>query len=57
MSMTPSNPLSAQSKVLVEARISKSGSAIPQSGDLRGVSAPIAPGASGLDLIIDQIVK
>ncbi len=57
MSMTPSNPLSAQSKVRVEARISKSGSAMPQSGDLRGESALIAPGASGLDLVIDQIVK
>jgi cytochrome c-type biogenesis protein CcmH len=56
-SMSPAATLSAQSKVVVEARISKSGDAKPQKGDLRGLSAAVAPGASGLEILIDQTVE
>jgi cytochrome c-type biogenesis protein CcmH len=55
--MTPNTLLSDQSRVLVDARVSKSGSAIPQPGDLQGTSAPVAPGAKGLVLTIDRVVE
>jgi cytochrome c-type biogenesis protein CcmH len=55
--MTPDTRLSGQTRVVVSARISKSGNATPQPGDLQGVSAPVAPGASGLALVIDQVTK
>jgi cytochrome c-type biogenesis protein CcmH len=49
--------LSAASAVKIEARISKTGDAIPKPGDLRGESAVVAPGASGLSIVIDQVVR
>jgi cytochrome c-type biogenesis protein CcmH len=49
--------LSAATAVKVEARISKSGDAIAKPGDLRGESAVVAPGASGLSIVIDQVVR
>ena len=49
--------LSETPSVVVEARISKSGNAIPQSGDLSGKSAPVKPGTSGINLTIDQVVQ
>ncbi len=55
--MMPNAKLSNQSRVLVGARISKSGNAIPQPGDLQGLSAPVVPGASGLELTINEVVK
>jgi cytochrome c-type biogenesis protein CcmH len=56
MSMAPGVKLSAASSVIVEARISKSGNALPQSGDLFGRSAPLKPGATGVRITIDQVV-
>lgn len=41
-------------EVVVGARISKSGSPMPQSGDLQGLSQPVRVGAKGIDVIIDQ---
>ena len=41
-------------EVVVGARISKSGSPMPQSGDLQGLSQPIRVGAKGIDVVIDQ---
>ncbi len=55
--MSPEARLSGQARVVVSARVSKSGNATPQPGDLQGASAPVAPGASGLALIIDQVTK
>ncbi|HTS23907.1 MAG TPA: c-type cytochrome biogenesis protein CcmI [Casimicrobiaceae bacterium] len=49
--------LSAASSVIIEARISKSGNAIPQPGDLSGRSVPVKPGASGVNITIDQVVQ
>ncbi len=56
MGMAPGVKLSAAPSVIVEARISKSGNAIPQPGDLFGRSAPLKPGTAGLRITIDQIV-
>ena len=56
MGMAPGVKLSAAPAVIVEARISKSGNAIPQSGDLFGRSAAIKPGIAGLRITIDQVV-
>ena len=41
--------------VVVSARVSKSGNALPQSGDLLGQSAPVKAGGSALKLVIDSI--
>jgi cytochrome c-type biogenesis protein CcmH len=56
MSMAPGVKLSAVPSVVVEARISKSGNALPQPGDLFGRSAPLKPGATGVRITIDQVV-
>jgi len=56
MSMAPQARLSAHSgDVIVIARISKSGQAMPQAGDLVGESAPVTPGASGLKIAIERV--
>ena len=52
MAMAPSARISGAAQVIVGARISKSGNAIPQPGDLAGESAPVAPGASGVAITI-----
>ena len=54
--MSPAARLSGASSVVVAARISKSGNAMPQPGDLTGESAPIAPGTRGLAIRIDRVV-
>jgi cytochrome c-type biogenesis protein CcmH len=56
MSMAPGVKLSAAPSVIVEARISKSGNALPQPGDLFGRSPPLKPGATGVRITIDQVV-
>ena len=57
LAMGPGNKLSSQDEVVVGARISKSGNALPQPGDLEATSAPVAPGTSGLALSIDRVVR
>ncbi len=57
MAMSPAAKLSGAARVIVGARVSKSGDAIPQDGDLIGQTAPIAPGASGLKIEIADVVK
>jgi cytochrome c-type biogenesis protein CcmH len=49
--------ISTASAVKIEARISKGGDAIPKPGDLHGESAIVAPGATGVSIVIDQVVK
>jgi len=48
--------LSTASEVIVEARLSRTGNALAQPGDLFGRSAPVKPGATGLRITIDQVV-
>jgi len=43
-------------QVVVIARVSKSGNAMPQPGDLQGMSATVKPGTTGLKLNIDKIM-
>jgi len=56
MGMASGAKLSETPTVIVEARISKSGNAMPQAGDLSGRSGPVKPGASGVKVTIDQVV-
>jgi cytochrome c-type biogenesis protein CcmH len=53
--MAPELKLSRFDRVVVGARISKSGDALPQPGDLLTQTEPLAPGRSGLDLVIDRV--
>jgi cytochrome c-type biogenesis protein CcmH len=56
MGMTPTARLSATPSVVIEARVSKAGGAVAQPGDLIGTSAPVAPGAKGVAIVIDRAV-
>ena len=55
MAMAPELRLSGFGQVTVSARISRSGDAMPRSGDLVGEAAPVAPGTSGLAIVIDRV--
>lgn len=55
--MSPENRLSTANTVTVGARISKSGNAQPQAGDLSGLIAAVKVGASGLAIDINTLVK
>lgn len=57
MAMQPQMKLSAFASVVITARISSSGGATPQTGDLMGQSAAVAPGAQGVRVVIDQILQ
>lgn len=56
LALNPQLKLSGASQVKVEARISKSGNATPQKGDLIGASAVVKPGAKGVDIVIERAV-
>lgn len=57
MSMMPNMNLSAFAQIVIGARISKSGQAIAQSGDLQALSAPLPNSRSEpVELTIDQAV-
>jgi cytochrome c-type biogenesis protein CcmH len=57
MAMAPGMAISAHPRVIVTARISKSGQAAPQPGDLQGASKPVANDATGVSVVIDTLVK
>lgn len=56
-SMSPAARISGVKRVIVSARISKSGQAVPTPGDLTGQSAPVAVGETGLVIKIREQVK
>ena len=56
MAMAPGATISSHAKVVVAARVSRSGNAISQKGDIEGTSAPVAPGASGVNVVLSRIV-
>jgi cytochrome c-type biogenesis protein CcmH len=56
-SMSPQARLSSATQVVISARISKSGNAIAQPGDLQAQSAPVALGAKDLRIDIREVVK
>jgi cytochrome c-type biogenesis protein CcmH len=57
MAMQPQLKLSGFDKVVVVARISKSGSPMGQPGDLEGSAGIVKPGVRGLNIAIDTLVK
>ena len=57
MAMAQGLTVSAYPKVVVTARVSKSGSAKPGPGDLQGASGPVANDASGVAVTIDSVVR
>jgi len=56
MGMAAVMKLSSAGEVIVEARVSRTGNALAQPGDLFGRSGPIKPGATGLRITIDQVM-
>jgi cytochrome c-type biogenesis protein CcmH len=54
MAMTPAMKLSSFPNVVIEARISKSGQAVPASGDLQGLSSPVKVGDNNIAIKIDS---
>lgn len=58
LAMNPSMKLSSVPKVIVGARVSKSGNAIPQPGDLEGMSSVLDVSQSApLSLVINNVVQ
>lgn len=57
MAIMPNMKLSSASRIVVGARISKTGNATPSSGDLEGLSQPVKIGASGIAIKIEAEVK
>jgi cytochrome c-type biogenesis protein CcmH len=57
LAMTPETRLSRAGSVIIGARVSRSGSATPQPGDLQGFSAPVKSDASGVAVVIDSEVR
>jgi cytochrome c-type biogenesis protein CcmH len=54
MAMAPNMKLSSFPEVVIGARVSRSGNATPQSGDLEGTSKPVKLGATGVAVVIDS---
>jgi cytochrome c-type biogenesis protein CcmH len=57
MAMAPGMNLSSFTEVTVEARISKSGNASLQAGDLQGLTTPLAPPQKGVKIVIDKVAR
>ena len=57
MAMAPGMNLSAHKRVVVGARISKSGTPAPQPGDFEGLSAPVDVGATGVNVVIASEIR
>jgi cytochrome c-type biogenesis protein CcmH len=56
MAMAPNLKLSGATAVRIEARISKSGNATPQPGDLVGASGVVKPGARDVNVVVDKVL-
>ncbi|GIK88175.1 MAG: c-type cytochrome biogenesis protein CcmI [Betaproteobacteria bacterium] len=54
MAMSPAMKLSDHGEVIVGARVSRSGSPMPASGDYEGLSGPVKLGTAGVALTIDR---
>jgi cytochrome c-type biogenesis protein CcmH len=57
LAMSPAMRLSTAKEVIVGARISKSGMATPQPGDMQGLTGAIAVGSKGIALEINEPIR
>jgi cytochrome c-type biogenesis protein CcmH len=57
MAMAPGMNLSAHGRVVVGARVSKSGQPTSQPGDFEGLSAPVSVGATGVNIVIATEIR
>ncbi len=57
MTLPTLNFLAILPQIIVVARVTKSGNATAQSGDLEGSSKPVKPGAAGVVVVIDTARK
>jgi cytochrome c-type biogenesis protein CcmH len=57
LAMSPAARLSGAGSVVLGARVSKSGNAMPQPGDLQALSPPVAVGSTGVALVIAEVLK
>lgn len=55
MGMMPGVKLSDYAEVVIGARISSAGSAVAQPGDLEGFSAPVKPGSTNVNIVINSV--
>ena len=54
--MAPTAKISALNEVIVNARVSRSGNAIPASGDLEGTTEKVKVGTQGMSVVIDRAI-
>ena len=54
--MAPTAKISALAEVIVNARVSRSGNAIPASGDFEGTTEKVKVGTQGMSLVIDRAI-
>ena len=54
--MAPTAKISALSEVIINARVSRSGNAIPASGDLEGATEKVKVGTQGMAVVIDRAI-
>ena len=57
MAMSPGMSISKYPDLIVGARVSKSGNAIPQAGDWESEMVPVKLGATGISLVISRLVR
>jgi cytochrome c-type biogenesis protein CcmH len=57
LAMSPAARLSGMPQVIVGARISKSGNAMPQPGDLQGFTKPVNNTAKDITIVIDTEIQ
>ena len=55
--MSPATRLSGTPQIIIGARVSKSGEAMPQPGDLQGLSKPMSHTGKDISIVIDTEVK
>jgi cytochrome c-type biogenesis protein CcmH len=56
MAMAPGATISSHAQVVVAARVSRSGDAVPKKGDVEGSSEPVAPGTRGVRVVLSRVV-
>jgi cytochrome c-type biogenesis protein CcmH len=56
MAMSPQWSLSRANDVRIEARVSKTGNAMPQPGDVTGSSSVVKPGAKDVRIVLDKVL-